>query len=293
MKKKLLTDKEIFESSAIVAKNVGEFLTQNGVPKHKQAKILCDILNVSPSHAHRKITGASPWEIAHLQKLASYFGKAASACGIAFSNVSKCDQVLSEATFIVGDFKLACLIAVGSPVYTIKNTEIVAWKCDGSWIVTASTAVPEFEKNMLYKVRHLELIMEGAQILNVANLTKDTEYSKAIHEYLKGSRIESISYFDPHALLDDLEHRNFDAYIIDWGIEATGDITTVEEMLKLIRFKYKRSEPIFLLFKMSDVNSSELARLIVDYNVSAHKKPTNLIIFSAEISRALFAKQEI
>src|SRR5678810_489157 len=54
---------------------VRALMERHGLPKYRQSAWLADAMGLSYSQAHRRMTGASPWTLEDLAKVAGLFGE--------------------------------------------------------------------------------------------------------------------------------------------------------------------------------------------------------------------------
>ena len=54
---------------------VRALMERHGLPKYRQSAWLADATGLSYSQAHRRMTGASPWSLEDLEKVATLFGE--------------------------------------------------------------------------------------------------------------------------------------------------------------------------------------------------------------------------
>jgi DNA-binding response OmpR family regulator len=124
--------------------------------------------------------------------------------------------------------------------------------------------------------------------LTVAVLDDDEGSADNLCEYLNETGFHAEAFYDIDTLSQVLSEKPFDAYVIDWLIGSK----TAESLIKLIRSSETQNleAPIFLLtgeITTGRAHESEVARIIIDYNVSLHEKPTRLPIIAAKLSKAL------
>jgi DNA-binding response OmpR family regulator len=142
-----------------------------------------------------------------------------------------------------------------------------------------------------YKVKKLELTLKETQKLSVAVLDDDEASADSLSEYLAEVGFHADAYYDLETLIQEVTEGpsgQFDAFVIDWLISGR----TAESLIQVIRGKENHKTPIFLLtgeISTGRALESDVARIIMNYNVSLHEKPTRLSIIAAELSKTLGA----
>lgn len=282
----LSTDRLIDAESANLAKNVRDFLLRKGIPKRSQSKKLKEILDLSLSQAHRKLNGSSNWDLTQIRQVADYFGESLNSLNTIFTAPAFFpEKALTPATFCLEGRELPCLVSIGGPMHTIKNVDYVALKTkNNEWrVIEAAVA---HEKAIYHKVKKLEISLKQAKQLLVAVLDDDEVSADNLSDFLHEMGFHAEAFYDAETITQEIKERPFDAYVIDWLIGHT----TAEPLIQLIRSQESRPVPIFLLtgeFTTGRVHEAEVARVLVEYDVSMQEKPTRLPIIAAELSKAL------
>jgi CheY-like chemotaxis protein len=272
--------------STAIAKSVRDLLIRKGVPKRSQSKKLMEILGLSLSQAHRKLSGSSNWDLVQIKQVADYFGEPFTSLNAIFSEPPASSEKTSiPATFFIEGRELPCFVCVGAPLQTIRNVEYVASKTkENEWRVIETAAAQDHA--MYHRVTKLEIALKQAQQLLIAVLDDNEASADNLSDFLVETGFHAEAFYDLDTLAQEIAERTFDAYVIDWLIGQT----TAESLIQLIRAKQGRPAPIFLLTGEIDTGralESDVARVIVEYDVSLQEKPTRLPIITAELSKAL------
>jgi CheY-like chemotaxis protein len=279
-------ENHIAPESAAIAKSVRDLLLRKGIAKRSQSKKLKEILNLSLSQAHRKMNGSSNWELSQIKQVADFFGEPFESFHTMFSSpIATGDEDMVPAIFAIEGRKLRCLVRIGASLHTVRNVDYVASKADGDeWQVYEAASA--LESGKYYKVKKLELSLKQTRKLTVAVLDDDEGSADNLCEYLNETGFHAEAFYDIETLSQVVTEKPFDAYVIDWLIGGK----TAEALIKLIRTDESIDAPIFLLtgeITTGRAHESEVARIIIDYNVSLYEKPTRLPIIAAKLSKAL------
>jgi len=282
------TDRIIDTESAEIAKSVQNLLLRKGIQKRGQSKKIQEILGLSLSQAHKKLNGSSNWDLAQIRQVADYFGEPFNSLNTMFAApTSLAEEVLLPAKFCIEARELPCLVCIGAPLHTIKNVNYVASKTkDDQWRVIEAVAAQD-NAVAYHKVKKLEISVKQDRQLSVAVLDDNEVSADNLCDFLLEIGFHAEAFYDKELLAHEIEEKPFDAYIIDWLIGQT----TAESLIQLIRAKEGHpAAPIFLLtgeLTTGRAHESEVARVLVEYDVSIQEKPTRLPIIAAELSKAL------
>src|SRR3954454_15461470 len=63
------------EPTSLAVACVRSLLERHGLPRYRQSAWLADAMGLSYSQAHRRMSGASPWTLEDLAKVAALFGE--------------------------------------------------------------------------------------------------------------------------------------------------------------------------------------------------------------------------
>src|SRR6476620_12322779 len=63
------------DAPSLAVSFVRALMDRHGLPKYRQSAWLADALGLSYSQAHRRMTGASPWSLEDLARVAALFGE--------------------------------------------------------------------------------------------------------------------------------------------------------------------------------------------------------------------------
>lgn len=274
----------------IVAKRVRSLMLRNGISARQLSTKLTEILNISYSHAHRKMTTDLDWRLSELEMVAKHFNETLSilmldeAEGIdSGHSIDEFDSY--EALFSIGVHEVPCKILVGEILHNPHNIALVAMHDDaGLWrIIEPAAAV---ENRPVYDLRRIEIIQNRVSKLSIAVLDDDENTADNIRDYLVHVGFQATAFYTVKSAIEALSENEYDAFIMDWFVGRE----TSEELLKTIRSSYAVKVPIILLtgqLVTGKVNDTEVAQLMRRYDVFCQEKPSRLPIIVAELSKLL------
>ncbi|CAI1185132.1 helix-turn-helix domain-containing protein [Serratia quinivorans] len=115
-----------FDSQSI-ANRVRELFVHYGIGKRQHAKELSRILDLSFSHAHRKLKGQSPWTLEQINNVAAALGETPAAIvDTGTENDISAQTMVRDAIFYVGGVELACVAYIGHELVGGRSSEYVA-----------------------------------------------------------------------------------------------------------------------------------------------------------------------
>lgn len=272
-----------------LAEGVRHLMERCGIPRRRQCKELTHILQLSFSQAHRKLSGASPWTLDQLQKITAHFSApldmlehdAAQLTG----TVEPGRGSVHDALFVVGERELPCSAWIGDPVGMQYRAEFIAMEEDGLWRIVENTAAFD-APGRRYQVDKVEIHIRQPHVPSIAVLDDDRGSADNLRDYLNQTGFKATAFYSGAALEAALGESAYDGYVLDWLLGSA----TTERLIRRIRTSGQASAPIILLtgqLVTGMANESDVARVIVQFNVDCQEKPTRLSIIGAELSRAL------
>src|SRR5215217_3814805 len=134
MSSSLQTDGPVAEAPASLAVAcVRALMERHGLPKYRQSAWLADAMSLSYSQAHRRMSGASPWTLEDLAKVAALFGET---LADVVSTVESGGAVAG--TMTVGAAQLPCRIWLGQAVERQGTGSVVAVRTSTGWSAVAA-----------------------------------------------------------------------------------------------------------------------------------------------------------
>lgn len=276
-------------TNSIVAA-VKSLLGRKHIPPRQQSKKLAEILDLSYSQAHRKLSSDEGWTIAQLQVVAHFFGESLGTIGLGEVDAVADGHAIGmkvEGVFAVaeGKYEYPCVLWMGEQIQTMRRLGFVAYEEAGTWKVVERPQCPAGVAG--FKVNKLEIILNQPEVLDIAIAGDDVGSLAAVRDFLEQNGLQITAFRARNALEEAIRGgRSFDGYVFDWLL---GQRKT-EELIKSIRTSPGGNVPIFILtddMSSTPEDQDELARVILQFSVQVREKPLRLRTFTAEFLKAL------
>jgi hypothetical protein len=133
--------------SSLAVACVRALMERHGLPKYRQSAWLADAMGLSYSQAHRRMTGASPWTLEDLAKVAGLFGET-----LADAVAATQPGSAVTGTMNVGATAMPCRIWLGDEVDRRSAGPVVAIRTSVGW-----SAVPASEAtgDVVYRIEKI------------------------------------------------------------------------------------------------------------------------------------------
>lgn len=272
-----------FDSQSIAGK-VRELFLQHGIGKRQHAKELSRILDLSFSHAHRKLKGQSPWTLEQINRVSAALGEMPAAIvDILPESEPLGPTVAQNAIFLLAGVVLPCIAYIGNELVGGKLVEFVGLQQEGQWAIYRASDAP------LGKRFAVELIeIRPGQIeddrLSIAVLDDAHEAADELTKYLNSQGFNATAFYDVSGFCQALSKSPFDGYVVDWMIGQE----TAQKCIETIRTSDHADAPILVLTGQlgTDLRESEIARAMRDYDVlGPYEKPVRLHVIEAALQR--------
>ncbi|VEB43903.1 Response regulator containing a CheY-like receiver domain and an HD-GYP domain [Chromobacterium violaceum] len=270
-------------ANEIICDNIRKQLDQFRWPEAQQASLIEQILGLSTSQAYRKLNGSSPWQLAQVERLAQYFNLPASSLLVDHSQQegqSPMDNELLPAILHLNNQsgEAHCWIQLGEQLADDSCAPLfLAKRLHDCWHVFPGTL---FDGEDGYEVGYLTIRppkRANTKRLLVAVLDdKDADLLPAI---LVQQGLFALPYHQPQALLQALQHEEFDAFVLDWVL---GEPTSCMEVIETIR-SHSSTVPIVVLTGYALEHESELSRALQTHGVYYIGKPAPGSILALQI----------
>ena len=259
---------------------VRALMERHGLPKYRQSPWLADALGLSYSQAHRRMSGASPWTLEDLAKVAALFGES---LPDVVSQVAPRTSVNGVMT--VGDARLPCQLWIGDVVETPRPDAIVAVKTAGGW-----SAVPAREAEApVYRIDRLEARPDAILRRVVAVLDDDQDLTDSICAHLDASGYDARPFYRTADLLASAGGQHYDGYIVDWIV---GEKSTLR-LIGSLRGQDPKCPIVVLTAQVLSgvVDEADIADAVKRYDLVFSEKPVRTSILAATLERAFAADQ--
>lgn len=272
-----------FDSQSI-ANRVRELFVHYGIGKRQHAKELSRILDLSFSHAHRKLKGQSPWTLEQISNVAAALGEnPAAIVDTGTENDISAQTVARDAIFYVGGVELACVGYIGHELVGGRTSEYVALQQAGQWCLYRSDDAPQGQRYCVELIELRPAAVEDER-LSIAVLDDSHQAADELAKYLNGRGFHAVAFYDVSSFCLALQQSLFDGYVVDWLI----DQETAVQCIETIRASDNPDAPVLVLTGQlgTDQRESEIARAMRDYDVlGPYEKPVRLHVIEAALLR--------
>lgn len=286
---------------------VRALLDQRGVPRHRQAKQVAELLNLGYTQAHRRLTGAAAWPVDDLARLAEHLGTTLSEL-VAGGNASGARETASSASgnfaqarWTVDGQQLLCEVWIGDVVQGDFPGSLVARRIRTAhasndaaevsrpqWEVftrSGARSSPSLKDSTWHTVSRLCIVPEQHQNYRVAILDDDADVADTLAEQFRRAGFEAHAFYSANDLIKALSVQPFDAYVLDW-ILADG---TARSLVEAIRTRDPHCPIVMLtgqlLSKRAD--EAEVADAMQAWRLMFYEKPVRGLIVATALKQAL------
>lgn len=272
-----------FDSQSIADK-VRELFLHHGIGKRQHAKELSRILDLSFSHAHRKLKGQSPWTLEQINRVAIALGEPPAAIAdILPENEPSGQTMAQDAIFSLAGVTLPCIGHIGQELASGKLMEFVGIQQDGQWVIYRAEEAPPGKRFCveLIEIRPREIEDDR---LSIAVLDDAHQAADELSKYLNNQGFNAVSFYDVKSLCQALNKAPFDGYIVDWLIGQE----TAQVCIEAIRTSDHPDAPILVLTGElgTDLRESEIAQAMREHDVlGPYEKPVRLHVIEAALLR--------
>ncbi|WP_081768726.1 helix-turn-helix domain-containing protein [Herbaspirillum sp. RV1423] len=263
---------------------IREVLAQRGVLRHKQARIVADIVGLELVSVQQKFSGLRGWTRSQLSLLEQHFGRPGSPVPQASNDSHKTDGNASQwnAILKLSNIPQRCILQAGAPLSKPAEETLVAIEESEGWVVLPGSKAPEGKTAC--QVIH----MTPLPAPRIAALDDRSDIPDGIAALFARQGIQVSAFNDVESLLEVVRVQPFEAYILDWSIDT--DVTS-EPAIAYIREFQKSNVPITILtgeLRTQETIGSDIARMVELYKVSVLEKPAMLEILVKTFYNILF-----
>ncbi|AHG20075.1 histidine kinase [Chania multitudinisentens RB-25] len=272
-----------FDSQSIADK-VRELFSHHGIGKRQQAKELSRILELSFSHAHRKLKGQSPWTLEQINKVAAALGEPPAAIADIFPENGVVTQSMAQdAIFWIAGTQLPCVGYIGAELAEGQFVEFVALQQEGNWMIYRASEAPAGPHFCVDLIELRPGSIEDER-LSIAVLDDAQQVADELTKYLNSQGFNATAFYDVGSFCQALSKSPFDGYVVDWLIGQE----TAQKCIETIRTSDHPDAPVLVLTGQLGTNlrESEIARAMRDYDVlGPYEKPVRLHVIEAALQR--------
>ena len=222
------------------------------------------------------MTGASPWSLEDLAKVAALFGENLSDLVSAGQPQTAVPGVMD-----VGGARLSCQLWLGDAVDQPRSDSLVAVKTSSGW---AAVVAREASEGTTYRIERLEARALATARKVVAVLDDDEDLTNSIVAHLEASGYDARPFYKTADLLAAAAAQRYDGYVVDW-------IVGEKSVLKLISSLREQDPkcPIVVLTAQvlsGVVDEQDIADAVKRYDLVFSEKPVRTSILVATLTRA-------
>jgi ActR/RegA family two-component response regulator len=264
-------------SSSLAVACVRALMERHGLPKYRQSAWLADAMGLSYSQAHRRMTGASPWTLEDLAKVAALFGET-------LADVVAATQpgAAVPGTMKVGAAALPCRIWLGDEIDRQSAGPVVAIRTSAGW-----SAIPASEAAdaVVYRIEKIEARPAESARKVIAVLDDDEDLTNSICAHFDASGYDARPFYKIADLLASAAAQKYDGYVIDWIVGET----SVLKLIAALREKDSRSPIVVLTGQViaGAVEEVDIADAVKRYDLTFSEKPVRTSILEATLARSL------
>jgi ActR/RegA family two-component response regulator len=251
-------------------------MERHGLPKYRHSAWLADAMGLSYSQAHRRMSGASPWSLEDLAKVAGLFGET---LGDVVSTVEPGGAVAG--TMPVGKAQIPCRIWLGEQVERQGAESVVAMRTSSGW---SAVAASEATEEVVYKIERLEARPAATTRKVIAVLDDDQDLTNSICAHLEASGYDARPFYKIADLLASAAAQVYDGYIVDWIVGET----SVVKLIGSLREKDSKSPIVVLTAQVLTgvVEETDIADAVKRYDLVFSEKPVRTSILTATLTRS-------
>ena len=266
------------DSESLAARCVRALLDRHAVPRRKHAAVVTDVLKLSYSQGHRRLTTDATWTLEELCALAEHYGESLAS----MVSLGQLGDML-RATLKIGTTSIPCRFARGPAVHRPRPGALVAVLVDSDWYVVPA------EHNLAtqaYDIVRLVVEPSSAVSRRIAVLDDHADNAETIASYLKSAGYDPTPFADLASLTAAAGDRHFDGYVLDWIIETNGVKETVRDLVESIRSRDAHCPIVILTGEMETgvADESDIATAVAKYRLKFFEKPARLPIISAALA---------
>ena len=254
-------------------------MERHGLPKYRHSAWLADATGLSYSQAHRRMTGASPWSLEDLAKVAALFGET-------LADVVSGGQPQASVTGVmsVGAVRLPCQLWLGEPIEQPRPDSLVAVKTSSGW---SAVVAGEASDGAAYRIERLEARPVAAARKVIAVLDDDQDLTNSIVAHFEAGGYDARPFYKTADLLASAAAQRYDGYVVDWIVGET----SVLKLIAALREQDSKCPIVVLTAQVLSgvVDEADIADAVKRYDLVFSEKPVRTSILTATLTRAFNA----
>ncbi|RQY11640.1 response regulator [Burkholderia stagnalis] len=267
----------------LIAERVRNLFERKGIPKRRHAATISKYLNLSPSQAHRKMKGESPWTLAQIREIASTFDVAPAELFQEVDDAQNLSNHGQHAVLVIGHEELPCMAQISGEVASETPSALfVALKVHERWFVYRVGQAPTAEKQ--YHVEKIEIDGRCPTSSKPAIAILDDNASAAdeLARSLQKRNFSTVPFYSIDSMLAAMETTRFDGFILDWMLEGE----TAQRPIEIIRDKYNLEAPIIILtgYMGHARHATAIAEMMTVHKITGpYEKPARAPVIAAAL----------
>ncbi|MDQ6639209.1 MAG: hypothetical protein M3Z15_06035 [Pseudomonadota bacterium] len=254
-------------------------MERHGLPKYRQSAWLADATGLSYSQAHRRMTGASPWSLEDLARVATLFGESLSDLVSVGQPQASVAGVMS-----IGAARLPCQLWLGETVEQPRPDSLVAVKTSSGW---SAVLASEASDGVAYRIERLEARPVAATRKVIAVLDDDQDLTNSIVAHFEASGYDARPFYKTADLLASAAAQRYDGYVVDWIVGEK----SVIKLIAALREQDAKCPIVVLTAQVLSgvVDEADIADAVKRYDFVFSEKPVRTTILTATLTRAFAA----
>ena len=261
---------------------VRALMERHGLPKYRQSAWLAEAIGISYSQAHRRMTGASPWSLEDLARVAALFGE--SLADVVGATTGTQRDATVSGVMNVGTSRLPCQLWLGEAVENAPRDSVVAVETSSGWLAVPASEATE---GVVYRIERLEAKPGAAARHVIAVLDDDQDLTNSICAHFEASGYDARPFYKTADLLSSAAAQRHDGHVIDWIV---GEKSTLKLIGSLREHDAKCPIVVLTAQVLSGVvDEADIADAVKRYDLVFHEKPVRTSILTATLARAFTA----
>lgn len=266
----------------LIAERVRNLFERKGITRRRHAATLGEYLRLSPSQAHRKIKGESPWTLAQIKEIASAFDVAPAELLQDVDDVGDLGYLGRRSILVIGNDELTCIAQIGNEVATDPpSTLFVAVRTGEQWCVYRAGYAPAGKQYLVEKIE-----IDGRRPMpdkpTIAILDDNSTAADELARSLRKRDFSTVPFYSIDALLDAVESTHFSGFILDWMIGSE----TARKCIEELRDKQHIDSPIIILtaYMGHAEHMTTIAEMMTMYKIiGPYEKPARAPVIAAAL----------
>jgi len=263
-------------ASSLASRCIRVLLNRHHVPPYRHVTTIAQILDLSYTTVHRRLSDIVPWDVDAVAAVAAHYGESLSDL---FSTQQMSEEV--PAVLVVEGLRVPCKLSVGAALRDPDRNSLVASQIGQQWVVLPAR---EAGVDPCFEVDKMIVTGRSARRPSLAILDDSPDETASLQEHFCDLGVEVETFTSVTVLVERMKMHPFDGYILDWVL----DEGSPAELIGMIRADDPACPIAILTGKMRDNVFIEpaVAGAISAYKLLFFEKPTRLPIISAQMLQA-------